>query len=99
MPSGVGLNVNIPANDKVPYKGLKVCRQAIGNWVEEFDSRIDPYGRPYYWLTGKYELYDQGSDTDIAALREGYVSVVPVSVDLTAHETIATLNQWNFENK
>lgn len=99
LPSGVCLNVNIPANDKVPYKGLKVCRQAIGNWVEEFDSRIDPYGRPYYWLTGKYELYDQGSDTDIAALSEGYVSVVPVSIDLTAHETIATLNQWNFENK
>jgi 5'-nucleotidase len=97
LPSGVCLNVNIPANDLVPYKGLKVCRQAIGNWVEEFDSRIDPYGRPYYWLTGKYELYDQGSDTDIAALREGYVSVVPVSVDLTAHESLATLNQWNFE--
>jgi 5'-nucleotidase len=99
LPSGVCLNVNIPANDKLPYKGIRVCRQAIGNWVEEFDSRIDPYGRPYYWLTGKYELYDQGSDTDIAALKEGYISVVPVSVDLTAHESIATLNQWNFETE
>jgi len=95
----VCLNVNVPANDQLPYKGIRVCRQAIGNWVEEFDSRIDPYGRPYYWLTGKYELYDQGADTDIAALKDGYISVVPVSVDLTAHESIATLNQWNFETE
>jgi 5'-nucleotidase len=99
LPSGVCLNVNFPANSVGTYKGLRVCRQAIGNWVEEFDSRIDPHGKPYYWLTGKYELYDHGEDTDIAALREGYVSVVPVSVDLTAHHAVATLNQWDFEIK
>lgn len=97
LPSGVCLNVNIPENEKVPYKGLRVSRQAIGNWVEEFDSRIDPYGRPYYWLTGKFENYDHGEDTDIYAMDQGYVSVVPVSVDLTAHHAVATLNQWDFE--
>ena len=97
LPSGVCLNVNIPENDKAPYKGMRVCRQAIGNWVEEFDTRIDPYGRPYYWLTGKYENYDHGDDTDIAALEEGYISIVPITVDLTAHHALATLNQWNFE--
>ena len=97
LPSGVCLNVNVPENDKVPYKGMRVCRQAIGNWVEEFDSRVDPYGRPYYWLTGKFENYDHGDDTDIRALEEGYVSIVPVTVDLTAHHAVATLNQWDFE--
>ena len=97
LPSGVCLNVNIPENDKTPDKGMRVCRQAIGNWVEEFDARIDPYGRPYYWLTGKYENYDHGDDTDIAALEEGYISIVPITVDLTAHHAVATLNQWNFE--
>jgi 5'-nucleotidase len=97
LPSGVCLNVNIPENDKAPYKGMRVCRQAIGNWVEEFDARIDPFGRPYYWLTGKYENYDHGDDTDIAALEDGYISIVPITVDLTAHHAVATLNQWNFE--
>ena len=97
LPKGSCLNVNIPENDKTPYKGMRVCRQAIGNWVEEFDARIDPYGRPYYWLTGKYENYDHGDDTDIAALEEGYISIVPITVDLTAHHALATLNQWNFE--
>ena len=72
---------------------------AIGNWVEEFDARIDPFGRPYYWLTGKFENYDHGDDTDISALEQGYISVVPITVDLTAHQAIATLNQWDFEKK
>lgn len=97
LPTGTCLNVNIPENDKAPYKGIRVCRMAIGNWVEEIDQRKDPMGRPYYWLTGKFENYDHGDDTDLAALEQGYVSVVPITIDLTAHHAVATLNQWNFE--
>jgi 5'-nucleotidase len=97
LPSGTCLNVNIPENDKAPYKGIRVCRMAIGNWVEEIDQRKDPFGRPYYWLTGKFENYDHGEDTDLAALEQGYVSVVPITIDLTAHHAVATLNQWDFE--
>lgn len=99
MPTGTCLNVNIPENEKAPYKGIRVCRMAIGNWEEEFDERVDPFGRPYYWLTGKFVNYDHGEDTDIAALEAGYVSVVPITVDLTAHHAVAALNQWNFEEK
>ena len=99
MPQGICLNVNIPEAAKAPYRGVRVCRMAIGNWVEEFDARIDPFGRPYYWLTGKFENYDHGDDTDISALEQGYISVVPITVDLTAHQAIATLNQWDFEKK
>lgn len=99
MPTGTCLNVNIPENEKAPYKGIRVCRMAIGNWEEEFDERVDPFGRPYYWLTGKFVNYDHGDDTDIAALEDGYVSVVPITVDLTAHHAVAALNQWNFEKE
>ncbi|HCP41002.1 MAG TPA: 5'/3'-nucleotidase SurE [Cryomorphaceae bacterium] len=98
LASGICLNVNFPRNDKAPYKGIRVCRMAIGNWEEEFDERIDPFGRPYYWLTGKFVNYDNGDDTDIAALDEGYITVVPITVDLTAHREMAALNQWNFED-
>ena len=77
-------NVNIPENAKAPYKGIRVCRMAIGNWEEEFDERVDPFGRPYFWLTGKFVNYDNGDDTDIAALDEGFITVVPITVDLTA---------------
>jgi 5'-nucleotidase len=97
LTTGTCLNVNIPENTKAPYKGIRVCRMAIGNWEEELDERIDPFGRPYYWLTGKFVNYDNGEDTDIAALDEGFITVVPITVDLTAHHAVSALNQWNFE--
>ncbi len=97
MPSGTLLNVNIPKLPLDEIKGIRITRQAIGRWVEEFDQRIDPYGRKYYWLTGKFTSEDEGLDTDTWALDNGYVSVCPVHYDLTAHHAIAPLNQWNLQ--
>ena len=92
------LNVNIPNLPEKEIKGIKICRQAKGNWVEEFDKRISPMGREYYWLTGKFTNLDKGEDTDEWALLNNYVSVVPVQYDLTAHHYIKTLNTWDFNN-
>ncbi len=94
---GTLLNVNIPRGTEEEIKGIKVCRQARAKWEEEFDERKDPNGRTYYWLTGKFVNYDKGEDTDEWALQNKFVSVVPVHFDLTAHESIANLNQWNWE--
>lgn len=94
LPEGTLLNVNFPKGDGL--KGIKICRQANAKWMEEFDERKDPYNRPYYWLTGVFENFDKGEDTDVWALEHGYVSVVPVQFDLTAHHAIQTLNSWNF---
>ena len=92
LPPGVLLNVNFP---KLPaMKGIRICRQAKANWVEKFDKRQTPFGRDYYWLTGEFINQDQGDDTDIWALENGYVSIVPTQFDLTAHHAIATLNNW-----
>ncbi len=77
-------------------KGIRICRQANAKWVEEFDERIDPHKRKYYWLTGKFVNNDHGEDTDEWALANGFVSVVPTQYDLTAHHAIATLNTWDF---
>ncbi len=98
LPKGVVLNVNIPNLEKKDIKGVKVCRQAKANWVEEFDKRKNPQGRDYYWLTGKFVNLDKGEDTDEWALAEGYVSVVPVQFDLTAHHFIQQLNTWNLND-
>lgn len=97
LPEGVCLNVNIPQASDEPYKGIKVCRQARANWVEEFDQRKDPRGRHYYWLTGQFVNQDHGMDTDEWALANNYLSVVPVNSDVTAHHLIQTLNGWNLE--
>ncbi|MBV7269468.1 5'/3'-nucleotidase SurE [Winogradskyella luteola] len=94
LPDGVVLNVNLPNLNGEDIKGIKVCRQARANWVEEFDKRTNPMGRDYYWLAGKFVNMDNGEDTDEWALANGYVSVVPVQFDLTAHHTIQKLNTW-----
>jgi len=97
LPEGVVLNVNFPKMEGKEFKGIKVCRQARANWVEEFDKRVNPQGKDYYWLTGKFINMDQGEDTDLWALENGYISMVPVTFDLTAHHFIQTLNSWDLK--
>ena len=96
LPQGTLLNVNFPHLPDSHIKGIKICRQAKAKWEEEFDSRLDPRKRKYYWLTGKFQNYDAGEDTDEWALSNGYVSIVPVHFDLTAHFAIPFLNEWKF---
>ena len=93
LPSNTLLNVNIPNLTKSKVKGIRICRQALAKWQEEFSERLDPTHRKYYWLTGKFVNFDTGDDTDEWALAHGYVSVVPVQFDFTAHHTIAQLNK------
>jgi 5'-nucleotidase len=85
------LNVNIPALPQEDIKGLKVCRQADARWVEEFQEAIDPRGQKYYWLTGKFVNEDHGEDTDVWALDNNYISVVPSMHDLTNYKALGTL--------
>lgn len=87
------LNVNIPALPAGKIKGIKVCRQADARWVEEFQEAIDPRGQKYYWLTGRFVNEDQGNDTDIWALENGYLSVVPSMHDLTNYHALAGLSK------
>ena len=98
LTSGIVLNVNIPNLEHNEIKGIKICRQAKANWKEEFDKRKTPQGKDYYWLTGTFVNYDKGEDTDEWALKNGYVSVVPVQFDLTAHHAIQQLNTWTFND-
>ncbi len=87
------LNVNIPNADASLIKGIKVCRQAYAKYDEDFDERKDPHGRSYYWLTGEFKNFDKGRDTDVWALANNYVSVVPVQFDLTNYKLKQHLEQ------
>jgi 5'-nucleotidase len=95
LPEGVILNVNFPKLKEKEIKGIKICRQAKALWVEKFDKRKTPFGKDYYWLSGEFVNQDKGNDTDEWALENGYISVVPVQFDLTAHHAIQQLNSWN----
>ena len=89
------LNVNIPAVAPELLKGFKICRQAYAKYEEDFIERNDPHGRHYYWLTGEFVNFDKGKDTDVWALANNYVSVVPVQFDLTNYKLKEKLeNLW-----
>ena len=96
LPKGVALNVNFPPKRNESIRGIKVCRQARAKWQEEFDKRIDPTGREYFWMAGNFENHDKGEDNDEGAIANNYVSVVPTQYDLTAHHAISILNdEWD----
>jgi 5'-nucleotidase len=94
LPYGTLLNVNLPVHEG-GIKGIKVCRQAVAKWKEDFDERMDPFNRKYYWMTGRFVNMDKGEDTDEWALAHGYVSIVPTQFDLTDHSRISALNTWD----
>jgi len=85
------LNINIPHPSLGPIRGMKICRQSEGRWEEEFVEGEDPRGQKFYWLTGNFASRDTGPGTDINALREGFISIVPSSHDLTHHIAIPEL--------
>jgi 5'-nucleotidase len=91
------LNVNFPAVDLKLIKGVKLCRQAYAKYEEDFLERDDPHGRKYFWLTGEFVNFDKGKDTDVWALKNNYVSVVPVQFDMTNYVLKEKLEKtWKF---
>ena len=86
------MNVNIPKLPLEKIEGIRICRQAKANWEEEFVEARDPRNQPYYWMTGRFVNYDNGKkDTDLWALENNYVSIVPSHHDLTNYEAIDPL--------
>lgn len=98
LQEGICLNVNIPALPARLIRGIKICRQADGSWQEDFDERIDPVGREYYWLKGIYIRKGNGSDTDVSAMEKGYVAIVPAQYDFTAARIIPELKKWKWND-
>lgn len=96
MPSSRLLNVNIPVLPYGELKGLRIARQADAKWVEEFEEGKDDLGRREFKISGKFINFDKGEDCDVWALKNGYVSVVPVQYDLTSHKDLDSLQtKWN----
>ena len=93
------LNVNFPAVPTEDIKGMRICRQAYAKYEEDFMERQDPHGRKYYWLTGEFVNFDKGKDTDVWALANNYVSIVPVQFDLTNYVLKTKLNKsWRLSS-
>jgi 5'-nucleotidase len=91
---GTCLSVNIPKIDAYKIKGFRICRQARGHWLEEFEKRIDTSGREYFWLTGEFHNSEPNAeDTDEWALENGYISVVPIHIDMTHYPSMEKIKK------
>lgn len=102
LPDGVCLNVNVPRLPLEKIRGVQLCRQAKGYWKEEFEKRTDPNGKEYFWLTGFFQNMEPengGEGTDEWALKNGYVSVVPINTDLTAYEVLKKMKALELTQK
>jgi len=95
FPAHTCLNVNIPNLPAKEIKGIQICTQAHAFWADRFDKREDQFGRPYYWLTGDFGEVNPREDSDLHALNEGYISVVPTQFDLTNYRVLDHLKSWN----
>ncbi len=96
FPTEVILNVNVPALKFEDIKGYKITRQGLRIYRDELVRREDPRGRPYYWIGGESPTGKEEDGTDYGTLKEGYVSITPIQLDLTAHDLIPKLRTWKF---
>ena len=96
LPAGILLNVNVPYLSDQRIKGVQITRQGLRVYRDLLERRLDPRGRPYYWIGGEAPTGISEEGTDFGALAEGFVSVTPLHLDLTAHQNIPVLEGWNF---
>ena len=91
------LNVNIPTLPYDEIKGIRVCRQSMGCWFEDFVEHTNPRGLNYFWLTGSFKASEIGAtDDDEAMLSQDFVSIVPVKTDLTDYAQLDEMKKWEF---
>lgn len=95
LPSATLLNVNVPQLAAGAIQGFRFTRQGRRTYRDAIQETFDPWGRKHYWIGGGTPHWDPGDDTDAAKLRQGYVSITPIHLDLTNHEGLNFFrNHW-----
>ncbi|MCX7609052.1 MAG: 5'/3'-nucleotidase SurE [Anaerolineales bacterium] len=93
---GMLLNVNIPYCPFEEIKGVRITRQGLRVYRDRLDKRMDPRGRPYYWIGGEAPTGTPEEGTDVGALAAGYISITPLQLDLTMYSAIPALGDRNW---
>jgi len=93
LSTGQVASINLPALEPTQTPaGVKIVRQCTRPWLDRYERRKDPRGRDYFWNSSVFTLGDSDEDTDVSALRKGYITITPLQFDLTAHEL---LGRWS----
>ena len=99
LPTNSLLNVNVPFIPVSDIKGMRITRMGLRVYHDKVDKRADPRNRPYYWVIGDSPTGVPERGTDIGALVEGYVSITPIQLDLTAYHLMSDMNSWEWRTK
>ena len=97
LPKGTTLNVNVPAVNEKDIRGVSITKQGKSIWDDLFESRKDPTGREYFWLSGKMTNLDKSIDCDQRAILENYISITPIHYDLTDYDMFEKMKDWKIE--
>jgi 5'-nucleotidase len=97
FPKDTLLNVNLPAIPGDQVKGVRATRLGSRVFHEEIAQMKDPWGREIYWIGGGHATWSGGADSDFRAIRDGYISVTPLLVDMTNHQLLETVQSWNLD--
>lgn len=97
LPNGTLLNVNVPALPRDQIKGVQITKMGRRLYRDQWDRRVDPRGRTYYWLAGEVMELDNEPDSDVVACDSGYISVTPVQLDLTRYDQVSRLRNWGLQ--
>jgi len=96
LPQGVFLNINVPYLKESEIKGFMITRQGLRVYRDALDPRVDPHGRPYYWIGGQSPTGVDEAGTDFGALKAGYVSITPLQLDLTSLQALKEMKKWDW---
>ncbi|MCB8921904.1 MAG: 5'/3'-nucleotidase SurE [Ardenticatenaceae bacterium] len=96
LPKGIFLNVNVPYIPVDHLKGIRLTRQGQRVYRDRLDKRQDPRGNDYYWIGGDVPTGVPETGTDVGALAQGYVSITPLQLDLTAYSTLSSMAVWGW---
>ena len=97
LPKSTLLNVNVPYCGMDKIKGYRITRQGLRMYHDVIVKREDPRGQPYYWIGGDAPTGVAEEGTDIGALSQCYISITPLSLDMTAHSFREELETWDFK--
>jgi len=98
LPQGISLNINFPPVSEAEIQGVAITRQSKALYREEFEKRIDPHQKNYYWLTGAKVNIEDDPDIDDRAILNNQISITPIHYDLTEYKLLPELKRWSLEN-
>jgi 5'-nucleotidase len=96
LPEGILLNINIPSLPEEKIRGVRITKQGLRVYRDELVTRMDPRGKPYYWIGGGPPGGILEQETDFWAVSQGFISVTPVQLDLTAYEAMDSMKGWTW---